>query len=164
MAKTEMIRARMEPELKHEAEKIFSALGLSPTEALPCSTNRLLFITVCLLDLFQARSGEGLITYGSVDELMAEFEGVAHTSSKGMNPDKLRIISCSYIVCWVTGCWECHIEPGWLLVWDEDEESVTLMRTGTHSDLFKCNMKLRVDKYLNFRKPFQETGLKLLFL
>ncbi len=33
-------------------------------------------------------------------------------------------------------CWECHIEPDWLLIWDEDEESVTLIRTGTHSDLF----------------------------
>ena len=33
-------------------------------------------------------------------------------------------------------CWECHIEPDWLLIWDEDEESVTLVRTGTHSDLF----------------------------
>ncbi|OHC75192.1 MAG: hypothetical protein A3G18_09750 [Rhodospirillales bacterium RIFCSPLOWO2_12_FULL_58_28] len=35
-----------------------------------------------------------------------------------------------------TPCWECHIEPDWLLIWDEDEESVTLVRTGTHSDLF----------------------------
>jgi len=34
-------------------------------------------------------------------------------------------------------CWECHIEPDWLLIWDEDEESVTLIRTGTHSDLFR---------------------------
>ena len=33
-------------------------------------------------------------------------------------------------------CWECHIEPDWLLIWDEDEESVMLVRTGTHSDLF----------------------------
>ena len=33
--------------------------------------------------------------------------------------------------------WECHIEPDWLLIWKEDKESVTLMRTGTHSDLFK---------------------------
>jgi mRNA interferase YafQ len=33
-------------------------------------------------------------------------------------------------------CWECHIEPDWLLIWDEDEASVTLIRTGTHSDLF----------------------------
>ncbi len=34
MAKTEMIRARMEPDLKQEAEAIFSALGISPTEAI----------------------------------------------------------------------------------------------------------------------------------
>ena len=34
MAKTEMIRARMEPEIKHDAEAVFKALGLSPTEAI----------------------------------------------------------------------------------------------------------------------------------
>ncbi len=34
-------------------------------------------------------------------------------------------------------CWECHIEPDWLLIWDEDKDSVTLIRTGTHSDLFE---------------------------
>ena len=33
-------------------------------------------------------------------------------------------------------CRECHIEPDWLLIWREDEGSVTLMRTGTHADLF----------------------------
>ena len=32
--------------------------------------------------------------------------------------------------------WECHIEPDWLLVWDDDGNTVTLMRTGTHSDIF----------------------------
>ena len=34
MAKTAMIRARVEPELKYQAEKVFSELGLSPTEAI----------------------------------------------------------------------------------------------------------------------------------
>ena len=34
MAKTEMIRARVEPELKYQAEEVFSGLGLSPTEAI----------------------------------------------------------------------------------------------------------------------------------
>ncbi len=34
MAKTEMIRARVEPELKRGAETVFKALGLSPTEAI----------------------------------------------------------------------------------------------------------------------------------
>ena len=33
MPKTEMIRARVEPELKSQAEAIFSELGLSATEA-----------------------------------------------------------------------------------------------------------------------------------
>lgn len=36
------------------------------------------------------------------------------------------------------GLWECHIQPDWLLIWDQDEEVslITLLRTGTHSDLF----------------------------
>ena len=32
--------------------------------------------------------------------------------------------------------WECHIEPDWLLIWDETETALTLVRTGTHADLF----------------------------
>ncbi len=36
------------------------------------------------------------------------------------------------------GLWECHIQPDRLLIWDQDEEVrlITLLRTGTHSDLF----------------------------
>lgn len=33
-------------------------------------------------------------------------------------------------------CQECHIEPDWLLVWDDENDSLTLVRTGTHADLF----------------------------
>ncbi|MBO6074425.1 MAG: type II toxin-antitoxin system YafQ family toxin [Paludibacteraceae bacterium] len=35
------------------------------------------------------------------------------------------------------GCWECHIEPNWLMVWQQNDTELTLlfMRTGTHSDL-----------------------------
>lgn len=32
--------------------------------------------------------------------------------------------------------WECHIEPDWLLIYIMDEDRITLVRTGTHSDLF----------------------------
>jgi len=37
------------------------------------------------------------------------------------------------------GYWECHIKPDWLLLWqkDEDQNIITLIGTGTHSDLFK---------------------------
>jgi mRNA interferase YafQ len=34
------------------------------------------------------------------------------------------------------GIWECHIEPDWLLLWDETDEAIILIRTGTHADLF----------------------------
>ncbi len=34
MAKSEMIRARVEPALKHEAEAVLDKLGLTPTEAI----------------------------------------------------------------------------------------------------------------------------------
>ena len=36
-----------------------------------------------------------------------------------------------------SGLKECHIEPDWLLIWQEDEQTVTLVRTGTHADLFE---------------------------
>lgn len=32
--------------------------------------------------------------------------------------------------------WECHIEPDWLLVWTYRDETLVLVRTGTHADLF----------------------------
>ena len=37
------------------------------------------------------------------------------------------------------GLWECHIKSDWLLVWEQNDETLSLlmMDTGTHSDLFK---------------------------
>jgi len=37
------------------------------------------------------------------------------------------------------GQWECHIEPDWLMVWEQNDNELTLLflQTGTHSDLFK---------------------------
>lgn len=36
------------------------------------------------------------------------------------------------------GLWECHIQPDWLLLWDQSDtlRLITLIRTGTHSDMF----------------------------
>lgn len=36
------------------------------------------------------------------------------------------------------GYWECHIEPNWLLIWDQNDTELILLLldTGTHSDLF----------------------------
>lgn len=34
--------------------------------------------------------------------------------------------------------WEAHIGPDWLLIWEQNDEELTLLMltTGTHSDLF----------------------------
>ena len=34
--------------------------------------------------------------------------------------------------------WECHIEPDWLMTWNQNDTELTLLflRTGTHADLF----------------------------
>ena len=32
---------------------------------------------------------------------------------------------------------ECHLEPDWLLIWRDKDEVITLVRTGSHSELFQ---------------------------
>lgn len=89
MAKIEMIRARMEPELKREAERIFAALGLSPTEAITLFYKQVtlhqgLHFMVKIPNeetieaIRQLDAGEGLTEYSSIDELMAEFDNAAN--------------------------------------------------------------------------------------
>lgn len=36
------------------------------------------------------------------------------------------------------GEWECHIQPDWLLIWEQHDEELLLvfLDMGTHSDLF----------------------------
>ena len=34
------------------------------------------------------------------------------------------------------GTRECHIEPDWLLIYEDHDEELILIRTGTHSDLY----------------------------
>jgi len=47
---------------------------------------------------------------------------------------KSHILSGNY-----TGKHECHIKPDWLLIWEQNNNTLTLLflSTGTHSDLFK---------------------------
>lgn len=41
------------------------------------------------------------------------------------------------------GQWECHIQPDWLLIWEQREQELVLvmLNTGTHSDLFSKKYK-----------------------
>ena len=82
MAKSEMIRARVEPELKCQAEAVFSELGLSPTEAITLFYTQVRLHqglpfsvqvpnTETIAALRQARAGEGLTEYASLEDLKA---------------------------------------------------------------------------------------------
>ena len=35
------------------------------------------------------------------------------------------------------GSRECHLEPDWLLIYESTEDKIILIRTGSHSDLFR---------------------------
>ena len=85
MAKTGMIRARVDPELKREAERLFSELGLSATEAITLfymqvTMHRGLPFSVRIPNaetvqaLQQARDGVGLDEYTSLEDLKAEHD------------------------------------------------------------------------------------------
>ena len=41
------------------------------------------------------------------------------------------------------GQWECHIQPDWLLIWEQRDQDLILimLNTGTHSDLFSKKYK-----------------------
>ena len=41
------------------------------------------------------------------------------------------------------GQWECHIQPDWLLIWEQHDKELILvmLNTGTHSDLFSKKYK-----------------------
>ena len=85
MTKTEMIRARVEPDLKHDAEAVFSTLGMSPTEAITLFYKQVTLQhglpfevripnAETLEAMQQAREREGLTVYASLDDLKAEFD------------------------------------------------------------------------------------------
>jgi mRNA interferase YafQ len=56
--------------------------------------------------------------------------------TEGKLPEKYlsHKLSGSYI-----NYWECHLQPDWLLIWEQNEaqKEIKMIRTGTHSDLFK---------------------------
>ena len=42
-----------------------------------------------------------------------------------------------------SGCWECHLKPDGLMIWEQSDTELTLLftGTGTHSDLFSKNRR-----------------------
>ncbi len=85
MAKTETIRARVEPDLKREAEGLFSELGLSATDAITMFYKQVTLHQGLPFDvripnattieaMKQARDGIGLTEYASMEELEASLD------------------------------------------------------------------------------------------
>ena len=82
MAKTETVRARMEPELKREAETVLKELGLSTTEAIRLFYRQLALRKGLPFDvkipnaetreaMRQARDGENLTEWADADALFS---------------------------------------------------------------------------------------------
>ena len=85
MSKTGTIRARIEPELKHNAETVLAALGLSVTEALTLFYKQISLQQglpfdvkipneVTIKTLKQVRNREDLTEYSSLDDLKQKFK------------------------------------------------------------------------------------------
>ena len=85
MAKTAMIRARVEPTLKQQAEECFSELGLSATEAITLFYKQVTLRRGLPFDvripnaetieaLQQARDGQGLTEYANLEDLKAAID------------------------------------------------------------------------------------------
>ncbi len=72
------------------------------------------------------RRGLNISNFEEVVRLLAE---------TGSLPEKYRphILSGKF-----AGIWECHIEPDWLLLWEQNDRELILLLldTGTHSDIF----------------------------
>ena len=85
MSKTETIRARIEPELKYNAETVLAALGLFVTEALTLFYKQIsmqhglpfeikISIELTIKTLKQLRNREDLTKYSSLDDLKQKFK------------------------------------------------------------------------------------------
>jgi mRNA interferase YafQ len=65
--------------------------------------------------------------------LLEKVIGLLQETGKVPSEYKPHILSGNY-----AGKHECHIKSDWLLVWEQDDNTLTLLflNTGTHSDLF----------------------------
>ena len=68
-----------------------------------------------------------------------DWEKMRHVVKELMNDRSLDAKHCDHKLSGVQ-VRECHIEPDWLLIYDKSGDvktgDLTLIRTGTHSDLF----------------------------
>ena len=63
------------------------------------------------------------------------FDAIQQLEATGSLPAKYRPHKLSGDL---DGIWECHIQPNWLMTWEQNDTQLTLLflRTGSHADLF----------------------------
>ena len=68
-------------------------------------------------------------------DLQLVYNAITLLSATGKLPQQYRPHKLSGNL---NGIWECHIQPDWLMTWEQNDTQLTLLflRTGTHSDLF----------------------------
>lgn len=68
-------------------------------------------------------------------DLQLILDAIALLKTTGSQPAQYRPLKLSGNR---NGQWECHIEPDWLMTWEQNNMELTLLflQTGTHSDLF----------------------------
>lgn len=87
MAKSEMIRARVEPRLKHDAEAVLGKLGMTPTEAITLFYRQVTLYrglpfpvripnAATRKALADARSGKSIESFDSVDAWVKEMRSL----------------------------------------------------------------------------------------
>jgi DNA-damage-inducible protein J len=87
MAKSAMIRARVEPRLKHDAEAVFKKVGMTPTEAITLfykqvKLHRGLPFPVrvpnkeTIRAIREVRAGKNLVTYKSVEDFKKDMRSL----------------------------------------------------------------------------------------
>jgi DNA-damage-inducible protein J len=139
MAKAAAISARMDPELKRNAEKIFKKLGLTTTQAITIfykqvELQRGLPFGVQIPNetttqaLEEARTRQNLANFNTLDDLLEALVGGRELAAQ---------LRDHVLVGQYKGTRECHLEPDWLLIYESTESELVLIRTGSHSDLFR---------------------------
>jgi len=88
--------------------------------------------TVVYSGLFK-RSFKACLKRGLDSALFAEVVTILATEGQLPRKYKPHKLADKY-----KGYWECHIQPDWLLIWNQDDTILRLLLvdTGTHSSLF----------------------------
>ena len=89
------------------------------------------------------------VDFNLLKELAKKFGWVIQTEKKSGIEEALEDVKAGRVYhakdahdlikqCLEWGIWECHITPDWLMLWEQNDEKLTLLflNNGTHSDLF----------------------------